>query len=584
MSGRLLSAGLRLPRQVAADGRLDLMRIKCVLPSSHTQRHTSRRIYAQKIQHHQFHAFASLASQSRFGPLKSKKDDRQSSQEELNTAKGQDEPHLSRKEKRRERERRAQERRDQERRDQERQKLAGDEKSHSQKENQPKNETKRREAIRRTLRVVFTLAAGVVLYEMRTLAYWAEPLNNQTFSPFEIVDRQQVSPTAFIITVKPSISGWDGFAGQRKLEWLDNLQHELSRAGTWAVEIKQPELQVARDYTPLPDPDVLSAAHEDNARGRTERTLRLRRDSFFPRFTIPTVKFLIRKTDGGEVSSWLSRRKVGDIVELRGPHQSFNVVGRVGAKEGDKRVVFLAGGTGIAPALQAAGSLFQEHHQAMKQMPRIDIIWANRSREDCRPDNPVIHILEKLKEKSQGRINYVCTVDEERSFITANDIITKTQIASPPSGQPSQTPTTPPPWRKSWFWASPSSPQAPPPAPQTGRSLSNTEKDDADCYFHSPRRLTTSAGEDYEKVDVGKKSNSKWECTCCKKLGGGVSLGKPSFKNLIMVSGPEGFINHFTGPKYWADGKERQGPVGGVIGELARKYPSLASDWLVLKL
>lgn len=48
--------------------------------------------------------------------------------------------------------------------------------------------------------------------------------------------------------------------------------------------------------------------------------------------------------------------------------------------------------------------------------------------------------------------------------------------------------------------------------------------------------------------------------------------------NLILVSGPEGFISYMAGPKLWAQGMELQGPLQGVIKELGLK------DWAVWKL
>jgi hypothetical protein len=47
---------------------------------------------------------------------------------------------------------------------------------------------------------------------------------------------------------------------------------------------------------------------------------------------------------------------------------------------------------------------------------------------------------------------------------------------------------------------------------------------------------------------------------------------------LLFVSGPEGFVNHFTGPKRWDGGKEVQGEVTGVIGKMGLR------DWTVWKL
>lgn len=49
-------------------------------------------------------------------------------------------------------------------------------------------------------------------------------------------------------------------------------------------------------------------------------------------------------------------------------------------------------------------------------------------------------------------------------------------------------------------------------------------------------------------------------------------------RNMILVSGPEGFIGYMAGPKLWAQGMELQGPLDGIIRELNLK------DWAVWKL
>jgi len=49
-------------------------------------------------------------------------------------------------------------------------------------------------------------------------------------------------------------------------------------------------------------------------------------------------------------------------------------------------------------------------------------------------------------------------------------------------------------------------------------------------------------------------------------------------QKLILVSGPDGFIEHWAGKKVWVGGHEAQGPLGGVLGRLDIK------DWKVWKL
>lgn len=46
---------------------------------------------------------------------------------------------------------------------------------------------------------------------------------------------------------------------------------------------------------------------------------------------------------------------------------------------------------------------------------------------------------------------------------------------------------------------------------------------------------------------------------------------KGQSRKLIVVSGPDGFVDYLVGPKRWSGGKECQGPVGGLIGRLDLK-------------
>lgn len=57
------------------------------------------------------------------------------------------------------------------------------------------------------------------------------------------------------------------------------------------------------------------------------------------------IEFLIRKVDGGIVSTALSQVKVGDTIEVGGPYGEFCL----DPSKLDKHYVFIASGTGIAP-------------------------------------------------------------------------------------------------------------------------------------------------------------------------------------------------------------------------------------------
>ncbi|KAK4152950.1 hypothetical protein C8A00DRAFT_44082 [Chaetomidium leptoderma] len=355
------------------------------------------------------------------------------------------------------------------------------------------------------------LLAAVLIFPPTLTALHPNPLNPTTFSPFTITAREQSA------TASSSKEGED-----------------IARAwehGLWSVEVKQPELQVARDYTPLPPPPPPppgllrrppsppgdggkdeGEGEEGGKRGWDDGKLR----------------FYVRKMEGGEVSSYLSRLKVGDTLELRGP--------RLGA---------------------------------LLDMPEVEmeVVWANRRREDCDSrgkQGAVAALLEGFRKEYGDRFRYSCTVDEEGSFIDAGTIARATGAS---------TPTPPAPGQQSSWGAWPvggagqksSAVSSPPP---------DTSTTSGTCRYHAPKRLASSDDRDVPGSAVSERCQ-------CKDINGNPVRGG---KNLLMVSGPDGFIAHFAGPKVWGAGKELQGPVKGVVGDLKRKYPTLGEDWLVLKM
>ncbi|KAK3327889.1 hypothetical protein B0T19DRAFT_423070 [Cercophora scortea] len=361
------------------------------------------------------------------------------------------------------------------------------------------------------------------------------PLNPTTFVPFTITAREQVSPTSFILTVRPL------HARDAPFFFLPDLHANkpiLTRAwehGLWSVEIKQPQLQVARDYTPLPP--LHNEAQNDLETG--------------------VLRFLVRKLDGGEVSTYLSRLSVGDKIELRGPHLGFDLRARVG--ESEKDVVFLAGGTGIAPALQAARVLLGDGNDGTGKRSRVSILWANRHRADCEGPGGIISLLAEERQRHGDRLRYACTVDEEGTFINTGAIVKQTGMSSSlPSSSPGR-----------WSWVPFSGNKTPPPPSTASDLLPATAAGEDTCAYHSAKRLITMPARD----TPGEKG-----CTCAEQQQ------QHWGKNLLMVSGPDGFIATFAGAKVWGAGEELQGPVGGVVGTLRKQNPRFWADWLVLKL
>jgi hypothetical protein len=278
----------------------------------------------------------------------------------------------------------------------------------------------------------------------------------------------------------------------------------------------------------------------------------------------------------GEVSNYLARLKVGDEVELRGPKLGFDLRARVGVEgredaEGEhsgekKKVVFLAGGTGISPALQAAKALLDDSRVEM------EVVWANRRREDCigceggEQRGAIVALLEDFRKKYGDRFRYSCTVDGEGTFIDARTIARVAQPATSPSA-PASTPAQ---TQSAWgLWPLSGTSQK-----STAVSQPATTVDSDACSYHSPKGLVVS-----DESDSHADTDSE-PCQCKDADGHSVRGGK----NLLMVSGPEGFVKHFAGAKVWGAGKEMQGPVKGVIGDLKKKNQGLGEDWLVLKM
>ncbi|CAJ2507410.1 Uu.00g085960.m01.CDS01 [Anthostomella pinea] len=380
-------------------------------------------------------------------------------------------------------------------------------------------------------------------------------INKASFSAFTITSKEQVSPTAFILSIRVSKAAGGPVDSQRIGQaWAHGL---------WSVEIKQPQLQIARHYTPLPPPPpppfTKSVGGDPNggkAQAEAGSGSGCRDDE---------LRFLIRKMDGGEMSNYLSKLRVGDQVWLRGPHLGFDVGRRLGEA---RDVVFLAGGTGIAPALQAAHRLLDSRPSTGvavgDEKPTVSIMWANRravdalgreqrqipvrkgwfglgggaktetpQRDEGNQSSFARQIL-SMKKQHGKHFDISYFVDEEKSFISAKDLVA---ILS---------------------------------RPQTTAS-SGLASPAKSCPWHSATSVARLPNDnDAERVS---------DCSC-KRTAPGDRLGA----ELFCVSGPDGFIEAYAGPKRWQEGNEMQGAVQGLLGSMKKSRPGEMDDWLVLKL
>lgn len=368
--------------------------------------------------------------------------------------------------------------------------------------------------------IVVSLLLGSSIYYLATPS--CKTLNATTFVPYTITSRDAISPTSFILTVVPQTPNPSPpYLSPASSAWRHNL---------WSVEFKQPEVQIARHYTPLPPLD-----------GDTPVDGRLR--------------FYLRAVDGGEMSNYLRRLSVGSDVWLRGPHPGFDIARRLGER---KHVVFLAGGTGVVPGMQAATAVLDG-----SDTTQMTLLWAIRRREElqhARPKasawwlfgkrgvpevldagldapSPITRQLSEMKVKYGDRLRIQVAIDEEYTSFQESDILNATKASSGDAKSPS-----------------------------ANHTLSSKG-----CHFHNQRVHELSS-------DFDVRGDDDDNCKCVS------GADTPPGKNLLMVSGPDGFISRYAGPKVWLGGRQTQGPVGGVAAELLRRQPDLSREWLVLKL
>lgn len=298
-------------------------------------------------------------------------------------------------------------------------------------------------------------------------------LNKSSFTPFNVISKEKVSSTCSIFTLEqPDLSG-------------DSIQ-EMWKKGVWSIEIKQPQLQIARSYTPLPPIDPSAPKNQ--------------------------LRLLVRRENRGEMSNYIHNTPENGTLELRGPAVEHHLPHKV------DRVVFLAGGTGIAPATQVAHSL--------QDSANVSILWACRKREDC------------LGGKSD-------TTTNSASWLSRlGNSLAMTSEDAPPAVTQS-------------LYAGHAVRQLDHMKTAHGAPLKVDYFVDEEGTFIQPNNvIKTISQQEQEQADDADNDGEK----------------------LIFVSGPEGFLNYWAGPKVWRDGKEVQGPLGGALSRMDLK------DWKVVKL
>ncbi|KAL8708702.1 MAG: hypothetical protein Q9220_006427 [cf. Caloplaca sp. 1 TL-2023] len=317
------------------------------------------------------------------------------------------------------------------------------------------------------------------------------------FQDYELLKMQRISSTSYVFKCQPATFGATAYKSR-----LDgNSIMEASQKGIWSVQIKHPLLNIARLYTPVPffisDPDgpALGGPKENFHSVDPEEN---------------QLRFLIRNNPEGELSRFLSRLQPGARLELRGPYQEYKI------PDGLEHVVFLAGGTGIAPALQMVHTLLENRTDEIK--PKIDILWANRRTEDC-----------------QGAL--IESSSSSESFFRR--VLPSMFGQSSPKSSP---PTTP---------ALETSPLVKDLSALQARHKGLLEV----TYFADDQQRFISEQDVRSKLRIPNADTRE-------------ASQKAAGRKLILISGPDGFIEHFAGSKVWQEGRELQGELGGLLNKI----------------
>jgi cytochrome-b5 reductase len=185
--------------------------------------------------------------------------------------------------------------------------------------------------------------------------------------------------------------------------------------GTWngKPDPEAGKTEIFRTYTPTPSTKTC---------GYVDLVIKIYRPG---KFRMPDGRE-IEWEDGGKVSCFLDRKKVGDTIEISGPVGVHEYLGRgsfkvPGSIITSKRFGLLAGGAGITPMLQLVYSALHDP----KDTCTFAMIYANKTEEDilCRD------IIDELESTSKGRFKVYYTLDfppqgwqHKRGFITADMI------------------------------------------------------------------------------------------------------------------------------------------------------------------
>ncbi|KAJ2899984.1 uncharacterized protein MKZ38_002703 [Zalerion maritima] len=448
-------------------------------------------------------------------------------------------------------------------------------------------------------------------------------LNPDEFRTFKIISRESIVPGSDIqiVRVRP-----DPMPKTFVLEPLDNYIEGWA-GGLWHVEIKHPDIQVSREYTPLPpevvdtyrrkeccksvdillqapvvvdkfkiDPDKIanlaSILGDDSPNYTNDVLKRIQQDpagsellshAAFPPYMACDLLFIIRPLEDGLVSRYLCSLPIGSPVYLRGPHSGFNTFIRSGIRFPDsqdsdqsppgrdtKPETETETGDEVRFVCVAGGTGIAPVMQTLKLAPSA--------------------VLPNQGTKYHATVLWATRREVEGAVSRKLGQGSSTAGSFPVSRGPSTTN-----YISDWFV-------------EFFEMLDLKNSVDVEFRCFSDENNTRISPDDIKQAILAKSTH--WgearplprNNPYCHYHGRFVLTQSPEGdppdamcscpdtkdsaprKKILLISGPPGFVEDIAGPKVWSNGRHLQGRIGGVLGQLEEKNPGILDDWLVLKL
>lgn len=398
------------------------------------------------------------------------------------------------------------------------------------------------------------LTAVVVVWAGYTVKVWFFPgeqgsnskdlLSPEEFHPFVVTHKEEIDKDHFLVELTPKFDYWQySFSPEKSLWNGDRI---------WSVEVKQPQIMVVRSYTPLP---LYFMKSEYTWSGEKKPLLKVITPDAGSYDHGGVMTLYIKRYDDGEVSRYIVDRKIGEEIELRGPHTEYkfpfhplqklherptfmDIPSRVPPelylekiKLANKlpdydNLTFYGGGTGIAPILQVLMS--RNPYRGF-----VTVHYSARKSGEIKALERMMFFLEKL-----DRAKFITHYDDEKSYLNKKDILLP---------QPSN-------------YVSPAKKE------QKIQNLSELSPKEA---LELRKGILEGDGQEKEDSELEKKIE-EWEKNMV-RYNSAIQQARYTSKepkkpsSLSLVCGPDGYINYVAGPVNKITGE--QGSVSGLLGQ-----------------